>query len=110
MFLGNNVAAAAYACVAAIGGLAQAAAAQSAHEDAGHLERADKADLLCLQQCAQSGREPEQQAAMGTVSVAVVAAGGACLPVRAEPAVARIALAAQAAGPPLPILFCSLLN
>jgi len=111
MFLANNVAAAAYACIAGLGSLAPVTAPGLESTGAGHLERAADADPLCITQCARSDRDPAQPfAANGSGPVPTPLASGPCLSVTIEPTRSRIAWAPKVPGPPLPILFCNLRN
>jgi hypothetical protein len=111
MFLANNVAVAARAFIAGPNGQDSVAVQALDATGGGHLSPVADDQALCLTHCVQSYQSHEQE-------LATNASKGAVSPVPAvpyflveiKPAARVAALAPQAAGPPLTILFHNLRN
>lgn len=111
MFLANNVAVAARAFVTGLSGQAIVAVQALDATGAGHLKPVGDDEALCLAHCVQSYQNHEQELATNAFKVAFLPAlFVSCLSVEIKPAAAVAALAPQAAGPPLTILFHNLRN
>jgi len=109
MFVANNVAAAAYACITAING--RDAAAIRILESVKHAEQGPANGDSCRTHCAQ-GEVIQQQELAPAVNANVFAPAPlfAPLAIKFKPAAAILSLAPQVIGPPLPILFHNLRN
>ncbi len=111
MFLANNAAVAARAFVTGLSGQDIVAVQALDATGVGHLIPVDDEAALCLTHCAQSYKNHEQELATNAFKVAFLPALFVpCFPVEIKPAASVIALAPQAAGPPLTILFRNLRN
>lgn len=111
MFLANNVAVAARAFVTGLSGQEIVAVQALDPTDVGHLNPADEDTALCLAHCAQSYSNHEQVVATNAFKIAFLPALFVpCFTVEIKPAASVVALAPQAAGPPLTILFHNLRN
>lgn len=111
MLLANNVAVAARAFITGLNGQDIAAVQALDATGVGHLKSADDDEALCLAHCAQSYQNHEQELATNAFKVAFLPA--LLVPyssVAIKPAASLLALAPQAAGPPLTILFHNLRN
>ena len=111
MLLANNVAVAARAFITGLNGQDIAAVQTLDATGVGHLKPADDDEALCLAHCAQSYQNHEQELATNAFKVAFLPA--LFVPrfsVEIKPAASLVALAPQAAGPPLTILFRNLRN
>ena len=111
MFLANNVAVAARAFVTGLSGQDSVAVQALDATGVGHLKSADDDEALCLAHCAQSYQNHEQELATNAFKVVFLPA--LFVPysaVEIKPAASLVALAPQAAGPPLTILFHNLRN
>ncbi|MBI2224859.1 MAG: hypothetical protein HYU44_07875 [Betaproteobacteria bacterium] len=111
MLLANNVAVAARAFITGLNGQDIAAVQALDATGVGHLKPADDDEALCLAHCAQSYQNHEQELATNAFKVAFLPA--LLVPyssVAIKPAASLLALAPQAAGPPLTILFHNLRN
>jgi hypothetical protein len=111
MFVANNVAAAAYACIAAVKGVNLAAVRALDSSSAKHTEAASTDTESCLTHCAQ-GDEIQQQdlAAAVYAPVSVPGLPSPRLVARIKPTAPVLALAPRVIGPPLTILFHNLRN
>lgn len=111
MFLANNVAVAARAFITGLSGQAVVAVQAVDVTGAGHLKPADDAQAPCLTHCARSCQNHEQELATNTFKVVFFPVLSVpCFSVEIKPAASVVALAPQAAGPPLTILFHNLRN
>jgi len=111
MLLANNVAVSARAFITGLNGQDIAAVQALDATGVGHLKPADDDEALCLAHCAQSYSNHEQVVATNAFKVAFLPALFApSFPVEIKPAASVVALAPQAAGPPLTILFHNLRN
>lgn len=111
MFLANNVAVAARAFVTGLSGQDSVAVQALDATGAGHLKPVGDDEALCLAHCVQSYSSHEQELATNAFKVAFSPAlFVSCLSVEIKPAAPVVALAPQAAGPPLTILFHNLRN
>lgn len=111
MFLANNVAVAARAFITGLSGQEIVAVQALDPTGVGHLNPADEDTALCLAHCAQSTSNHEQVGATNALKIAFLPA--LFVPgfsVEIKPAASVVALAPQAAGPPLTILFHNLRN
>jgi len=111
MFLANNVAVAARAFITGLSGHDIVAVRALEATGVGHLKPVDDDQDLCLAHCAQSYQNHEQELATNAFKVAFLPALFVpCFSVEIKPASSVVALAPQAAGPPLTILFHNLRN
>ena len=111
MFLANNVAVAARAFITGLSGQDIVAVQALDATGVGHLKPADDDEALCLAHCAKSYQNHEQELATNAFKIAFLPA--LLVPyssVAITPAASLVALAPQAAGPPLKILFRNLRN
>lgn len=109
MLLANNVAVAARAFASGLGGQDSVAVRALHATGIGHLKPVGNGHPLCPTHCAQSHRNHEQEPATNTFKVAFLPALLVpCFSVEIRPAAAVVALAPQAAGPSLSILFHNL--
>lgn len=111
LFLANNVAVAARAFITGLSGQDSVAVQALDATGIAHLTPADEGTALCLAHCAQSYQNHEQQLATNAFEVTFLPA--LLVPyssVVIKPAASVIALAPQAAGPPLTLLFRNLRN
>lgn len=111
MFLANNVAVAARVFMTGLSGQAGVAVQALEATGVGYLRPVDDNLDLCLAHCAQSYPNHEQELATNGFKVAFLPAlFVSWLSVEIKPAAPVVALAPQAAGPPLTILFHNLRN
>lgn len=111
MFLANNVAVAARAFVTGLSGQDSVAVQALDATGAGHLKPVGDDEALCLAHCVQSYSNHEQELATNAFKVAFSPTLAVpYFPVAIKPAAPVVALAPQAAGPPLTILFHNLRN
>ncbi len=111
MFLANNVAVAARTFITGLSGQDTAAVQMLDTTGAGHLKSADDNHALCITHCAQSYQNHEQELATNAFKIAFLPAlFVSSFSVEIKPAGSVVALAPQAAGPPLTILFRNLRN
>ena len=111
MFLADNVAAAAPAFIAGLSGQDSVVVQALDATGAGHWRPVADDQTSCLTHCVQISQNPEQELATNAFKGAVSPAPAApCFPVEIKPAAPVVALARQAAGPPLTILFHNLRN
>ena len=111
MFLANNVAVAAGAFITGLSGHDVAAAQTLNATGIGHLKSVDDDQALCLAHCVQSYQNHEQELATNAFKVAFLPALFVpCFSADIKLAASVVALAPQAAGPPLTILFRNLRN
>jgi len=111
MLLANNVAVAARAFITGLSGHDIAAVQMLDATGVGHLKLVDNDQTSCLTHCVQSHRSHEPELATNAFKVAFLPA--LFVPrfsVEIKPAASLVALAPQAAGPPLTILFHNLRN
>ncbi len=111
MFLANNVAVAAGAFITGLGGQDIVAVHALDATGVGHLKSVDDDQALCFAHCVQSYQKHEQELATSVFKVAFLPALVVpCFSAEIKPAATVVALAPQAAGPPLTILFHNLRN
>jgi hypothetical protein len=111
MFLANNVAVAARAFITGLSGQDIAAVQRLDATGVGHLKPVDDDHALCITHCAQSDQNHEQELATNAFKVAFLPPLFVPnFPVEIKPAASVVALAPQAAGPPLTILFRNFRN
>lgn len=111
MFLANNVAVAARVFMTGLSGQDSVAVQALDATGAGHLKPVGDDEALCLAHCVQSYSNHEQELATYAFKVAFSPTLAVpCFPVAIKPAAPVVALAPQAAGPPLTILFHNLRN
>ena len=111
MFLADSVAAAAPALITGLSGQDRVAVQALDAAGAGHMSPVADDQTSCLTHCVQISQNHEQELATDAFKGVVSPAPSApCFPVEIKPAAAVVALAPQAAGPPLTILFHNLRN
>lgn len=106
MFLANNVAVAARAFITGLSGQDITEVQMLDATGVGHLKPVDDDHALCITHCARSDQNHEQELATNAFKIAFLPALFVPdFPVEIKPAASVVALAPQAAGPPLTILF-----
>jgi len=109
MFVANNVAAAAYACITALNG--RDPTTIRVLESVKHAEQGPANGESCLAHCAQGEVIQQQELAPAVnADVFVPAPRSAPLAIKVKPAAAILSLGPQVIGPPLPLLFHNLRN
>ena len=111
MFLANNVAVAARVFISGLSAQDMVAVQALDATGVGHPMPVDDDMDLCLRHCVQSYKSHEQELATNAFKVAFLPAMFVpYFSVKIKPAASVVALAPQAAGPPLTILFGNLRN
>lgn len=111
VFLANNVAVAAWAFIGGLSALDMVAVQAHDATGVGSLMSVDKDMDPCIAHCAQNHKNPQHELATNAFKVAFLPAMFvAYSPAEIRVPASLVALAPQAAGPALNILFCNLRN